>query len=47
VLSTARNITITVDRKKSPAFADFLLSRIQGLYEEFAAGKTKSNDTLQ
>jgi|SRR6185312_9273140 ParB family chromosome partitioning protein len=47
VLCTPRNVTITVDRKKSPAFADFLLSRIQGLHEEFAAGKSKSNETLQ
>ena len=47
VVSTARNVTITVDRKKAPAFADFLRSRIQGLYEEFAAGRTGSPEEPQ
>jgi ParB family chromosome partitioning protein len=37
VVSTDRALTITVDRKKASAFADFLRSRIQGLYEEFAS----------
>src|SRR6185312_10939723 len=47
VISTARNVTITVDRKKAPAFADFLRSRIQGLYEEFAAGRAGSSEEPQ
>ena len=47
VISTARNVTITVDRKKAPAFADFLRSRIQGLYEEFSAGRASSSEEPQ
>jgi len=47
IVSTARTVTITVDRKKAPAFADFLHSRIQGLYEEFAAGRAASSEEPQ
>jgi ParB family transcriptional regulator, chromosome partitioning protein len=42
VSSNAQRVVITVDRKQSPAFADFLLTRVKDFYTEFeksGAGK--------
>ena len=42
ISSNAQRVVVTVDRKQSPAFADFLLTRVKDLYDEFqksGAGK--------
>ena len=35
ISSNAQRVVVTVDRKQSPAFADFLLTRVKDLYAEF------------
>jgi ParB family chromosome partitioning protein len=35
VSSNAQRVVVTVDRKQSPAFAEFLLTRVKDLYAEF------------
>jgi ParB family transcriptional regulator, chromosome partitioning protein len=39
VVSDARRIVITVDRRQSAAFADFLLARVKDLLAEFESGR--------
>jgi ParB family chromosome partitioning protein len=42
ISSNAQRVVVTVDRKQSPAFAEFLLTRVKDLYAEFeksGAGK--------
>ena len=39
VSSNAQRVTLTIDRKQSPAFAEFVLTRIKELYAEFEQGR--------
>jgi ParB family chromosome partitioning protein len=45
VVSNAKRVTLTIDRKQSPEFAEFLLTRFKDLYAEFEksrAGRKES-----
>lgn len=39
VVSNAQRVTLTIDRKQSPDFAEFILTRVKELYAEFATGR--------
>jgi ParB family chromosome partitioning protein len=39
VVSNAQRVTLTIDRKQSPEFAEFLLSRVRDLYDAFEKEK--------
>jgi ParB family chromosome partitioning protein len=41
VVQNAKRVTVTIDRKKSPEFAAFVLNRLQDLYLEFQAGSSE------
>ncbi len=39
VVASAQRVTLTIDRKQSPAFAEFVLTRVKDLYAEFEKGR--------
>jgi ParB family chromosome partitioning protein len=43
--SNAQRVTLTIDRKQSPAFAEFVLTRVKDLYAEFEKSRAGHKET--
>lgn len=44
VISNAQRVTLSIDRKSSPAFADFVLTRVKDLYDEFEKSRAGGSE---